>query len=172
MQCWLAQWGALPRRAVLTVCFMLLLLHAAAAATAATTLRQILDETSAAVAALEAQQWRASTERSLEYARSLAAKAAVTLQVRAQAFKRRGLLASFIISFLGQQELLAAAEEKRGELLRGVGAFPSVAGAQACCQQSPWVCSSLAHLDCCVRLCAVRFCAIRVTRRVPQQQLV
>lgn len=43
---------------------------------------QILDETSAAVAALEAQQWRASTERSLEYARSLAAKAAVTLQVR------------------------------------------------------------------------------------------
>lgn len=42
---------------------------------------QILDETSAAVAALEAQQWRASTERSLEYARSLGAKAAVTLQV-------------------------------------------------------------------------------------------
>jgi hypothetical protein len=44
---------------------------------------QILDETSAAVAALEAQQWRASTERSLEYARNLAAKAAATLQVRA-----------------------------------------------------------------------------------------
>jgi hypothetical protein len=34
------------------------------------------------VAALEAQQWRASTERSLEYARSLGAKAAVTLQVQ------------------------------------------------------------------------------------------
>jgi len=44
-------------------------------------LLQILDETSAAVAALEAQQWRASTERSLEYARSLAAKSAVTLEV-------------------------------------------------------------------------------------------
>lgn len=35
------------------------------------------------MAALEAQQWRASTEHSLEYARNLAAKAAVALQVRA-----------------------------------------------------------------------------------------
>jgi hypothetical protein len=48
---------------------------------------QILDETSAAVAALEAQQWRASTERSLEYARSLGAKAAVTLQVGTRAMQ-------------------------------------------------------------------------------------
>jgi hypothetical protein len=52
---------------------------------------QILDETSAAVAALEAQQWRASTERSLEYARSLGAKAAVTLQVRTIAGVRRAV---------------------------------------------------------------------------------
>eukprot|EP00775_Hariotina_reticulata_P002370 gene2370-2675_t len=39
----------------------------------------ILDESSAAVAALEAQQWRVSTEKSVEYARSLSAKVAVTL---------------------------------------------------------------------------------------------
>jgi hypothetical protein len=48
-------------------------------------LLQILDETSAAVAALEAQQWRASTERSLEYARSLAAKTAVAISGAAAA---------------------------------------------------------------------------------------
>jgi hypothetical protein len=41
--------------------------------------KQILDESSAAVAALEAQQWRASTEKSLEYAHSLSTKVAVTL---------------------------------------------------------------------------------------------
>jgi hypothetical protein len=46
---------------------------------------QILDETSAAVAALEAQQWRASTERSLDYARSLAAKTAVAISGAAAA---------------------------------------------------------------------------------------
>lgn len=45
----------------------------------------ILDETSAAVAALEAQQWRASTERSLEYARSLAARSAASLEAAAAA---------------------------------------------------------------------------------------
>ncbi|KAF6251544.1 hypothetical protein COO60DRAFT_1704738 [Scenedesmus sp. NREL 46B-D3] len=39
----------------------------------------ILDETSAAVAALESQQWRASTERSLEHARNLAAKTAAAV---------------------------------------------------------------------------------------------
>jgi len=37
----------------------------------------ILDETSAAIAALEAQQWQASSEASLEYATTLASKAAV-----------------------------------------------------------------------------------------------
>jgi hypothetical protein len=52
-----------------------------------TLVAQILDETSAAVAALEAQQWRQSTEGSLEYASSLAAKAAITLQVRVAAVR-------------------------------------------------------------------------------------
>lgn len=37
---------------------------------------QILDETSAAVAALETQQWQENNERSMEYAEQLAAKAA------------------------------------------------------------------------------------------------
>eukprot|EP00879_Flechtneria_rotunda_P018153 GHRR01019040.1.p1 GENE.GHRR01019040.1~~GHRR01019040.1.p1 ORF type:complete len:246 (+),score=43.68 GHRR01019040.1:141-878(+) len=46
---------------------------------------QILDEAVAAVAVLEAQQWRTSTEKSLEYAQSLAAKAAATLSAAASA---------------------------------------------------------------------------------------
>eukprot|EP00879_Flechtneria_rotunda_P002541 GHRR01002740.1.p1 GENE.GHRR01002740.1~~GHRR01002740.1.p1 ORF type:complete len:388 (+),score=116.25 GHRR01002740.1:178-1341(+) len=45
----------------------------------------ILDEAVAAVAVLEAQQWRTSTEKSLEYAQSLAAKAAATLSAAASA---------------------------------------------------------------------------------------
>ncbi|KAF8068226.1 hypothetical protein HT031_001912 [Scenedesmus sp. PABB004] len=45
----------------------------------------ILDETSAAVAALEAQQWRASAEASVEYAQALAAKAAVAVAASASA---------------------------------------------------------------------------------------
>lgn len=40
---------------------------------------QILDETSVAIAALEAQQWAASNERSMEYAATCAGKAAAAL---------------------------------------------------------------------------------------------
>lgn len=42
-------------------------------------LLQILDETSVAIAALEAQQWAASNERSMEYAATCAGKAAAAL---------------------------------------------------------------------------------------------
>lgn len=92
----------------------------------------ILDETSAAVAALEAQQWRASTERSLEYARSLAAKAAVTLQGTAAAagvtltVKSAALLPEGGASDVGASVCKYAADQKIDLVVlgsRGMGSF-------------------------------------------------
>eukprot|EP00878_Enallax_costatus_P005041 GHUV01005301.1.p1 GENE.GHUV01005301.1~~GHUV01005301.1.p1 ORF type:complete len:255 (+),score=93.35 GHUV01005301.1:104-868(+) len=93
----------------------------------------VLDETSAAVAALEAQQWRASTEKSLEYARSLAAKAAVSVSAAASSAGLQGvdvnsrpLLPAGGASDVGASVCKYAQENKIDLVLlgsRGMGSF-------------------------------------------------